>query len=75
MINLDWQSVGGYIQIRKRDVIQVALLALILLLPLFVRDPSPLLAEFPEAWDIQLREPLDNFQRWTMHPARLAHGR
>jgi glycine betaine/proline transport system permease protein len=67
-----WQSITDTIQLSKRDVTALALLALILLLPLVWRDPSPLLVEFPATWDIHLREPLDGFQRWTVRN-RLDH--
>ncbi|MCB0196454.1 MAG: ABC transporter permease subunit [Anaerolineae bacterium] len=67
-----WESVSGYIQIHRRDVMYLALLVLILLLPLIVDSISTELTEFPEAWDIHLREPLDDFQRWTIRN-RLTH--
>ncbi|MCB0212301.1 MAG: ABC transporter permease subunit [Anaerolineae bacterium] len=67
-----WESISGYIQIHRRDVMYLALLVLILLLPLIVDSLSTDLTEFPETWDVHLREPLDNFQRWTIRN-RLTH--
>lgn len=67
-----WQSITDTIQLSKRDLTALALLALILLLPLFWSDPSPLLVEFPATWDLHLREPLDEFQRWIVRN-RLDH--
>lgn len=69
---VSWQSVSGYIQIHKRDVICLLILILILLLPLILDSVAIEVTEFPEAWDIHLREPLDNFQRWTIRN-RLTH--
>ncbi len=69
---VNWQAVSGYITIRKRDVIYLTLFMAILLLP-FVIDLMPLdVSEFPEAWDVHLREPLDAFQEWTIRN-RLTH--
>ncbi|HMQ56124.1 MAG TPA: ABC transporter permease subunit, partial [Anaerolineae bacterium] len=67
-----WQSITDTIQLSKRDLTALALLALILLLPLVWRDPSPLLVEFPASWDLHLRQPLDEFQRWIVRN-RLDH--
>ncbi|MCB0171018.1 MAG: ABC transporter permease subunit [Anaerolineae bacterium] len=69
---VSWQSISGYIQIHKRDVTYLIVLVIILLLPLIVDSLTTESTDFPEAWDIHLREPLDNFQRWTIRN-RLSH--
>jgi glycine betaine/proline transport system permease protein len=71
---VNWQSLSGYIQIRKQDFIYLAVIIAILLLPALI-DRLPLdMGDFPEAWNLHLREPIDGFQDWviahrTTHPA------
>ena len=69
---VNWQSLSGYVQIRKSDVIYGGLLVLILLLPLLFQRMPLDLSEFPETWDLHLREPLDTFQEWIIRN-RLTH--
>ena len=61
-----WQAVSGYVQVRKRDLFLLAAIAVILLLPVIIHRLPVELTVFPEAWNIHLREPIDDFQRWTL---------
>jgi glycine betaine/proline transport system permease protein len=61
-----WQSVNGYIQLRRRDLIYLALFAVILFLPfLFNQLSIAHLEAFPQSLDLRLREPMDAFQSWA----------
>jgi len=69
-----WETLSGFVQIRKQDVIYLAIIMGILLLALLVRVLPLDLSEFPEAWNLHLRQPIDEFQRWVIghrstHPA------
>ena len=61
-----WQSVSGYVQLRKRDLFLLAAIAVILLLPVIMRRLPVEMTVFPETWNIHLREPIDDFQRWAL---------
>jgi glycine betaine/proline transport system permease protein len=61
-----WQGVSGYVQLRKRDLFLLAAIAVILLLPVIMRRLPVEMTVFPEAWNIHLREPIDDFQRWAL---------
>ncbi len=63
---VNWQSLSGYVQVRKRDLIYLTAIVVIFLLPMLIRYLPLDISEFPEAWNIHLREPLDNFQDWTI---------
>jgi len=67
---VSWQSVSGYVQVRKRDFIYLAILVIILLLPLIIQQLPLEVGTFPEAWNIHLRVPIDNFQDWTIRNQR-----
>jgi len=70
---VNWQSFSGYLQLRRRDVVILGLaLVVILILPLLFNRLPLELNQFPTSWDIHLREPILDFQKWTIRN-RLTH--
>jgi glycine betaine/proline transport system permease protein len=69
---VNWQSVSGYVQFRKQGFIYLAIAVVVLLLPMLVHALPLDISEFPEAWDLHLRKPMDAFQKWAMRN-QLAH--
>lgn len=70
---VNWQSITGNVSITRRDVVYfVAFVLVVLLLPMLLHRLPLDISQFPAAWDIHLREPLDGFQRWTISN-RLTH--
>ncbi|MFQ5612038.1 MAG: ABC transporter permease [Anaerolineae bacterium] len=70
---VNWQSLTGYVQVRRRDLFYLVAIVVILLLPAFVRGLPLPISEFPQTWNLHLREPIDDFQTWairnqTSHP-------
>jgi len=63
---VNWQAVGGYIAVSKRDLIYLAVISVIILLPVIINQSDLAVDEFPESWNIHLREPIDNFQDWAI---------
>ncbi len=64
---IKWQSLRPEISINKRDV--VALLALVIvvfLLPRLISQLPLQVGDFPAAWNLHLREPIDQFQDWII---------
>lgn len=60
-------SLGNTLSLGKRELIYLgALVALVVVLPLLVRSLPVESYEFPESWNLHLREPIDNFQRWVI---------
>ena len=70
---IKWQSLSGYVSLRGRDLaVLIAALIVILFLPLLFQQLPADLSQFPEAWDLNLRQPIHNFQDWTIRN-RLSH--
>jgi glycine betaine/proline transport system permease protein len=63
---VNWQSLSGYVQIRKRIFLYLVVLAFIFLLPLASRRLPVNIGEFPQTWNFHLREPIDEFQSWVI---------
>ena len=61
-----WQSLNGYMFLRRRILFYLVILAIIFLLPLFLRRLPVDVGEFPDAWNLHLREPIDAFQSWVI---------
>lgn len=60
-------SLGNTLSVGKRELIYLgALVVILLLLPLLVRSLPVESYAFPESWNLHLREPIDNFQRWVI---------
>jgi glycine betaine/proline transport system permease protein len=64
---LSWQSVSRVVPLSKRELGYAAMIAaLLIFLPmLFHRLPLET-GGFPEAWNLHLRDPIDDFQSWVI---------
>lgn len=61
---------------QRRTILWLGVVLFFVILPFLSRLAFPSLTTFPEAWNIGLREPVDNFQSWVIgnrkdHPAFL----
>ncbi len=63
---IKWQSFSGFVQMRRRIFLYALVLAIIFLLPLAFRRLPVDVTAFPEDWYLNLREPIDEFQRWVI---------
>jgi len=63
---VSWQTLREQAQIHKRDVFIFVAIVAILLLAGLIRDLPPQMAEFPEALNLHLRQPIDDFEDWVV---------
>ncbi len=72
---IKWSAISQNIDVSKRDAVAVAaLIVVVLLLPLFISLLPLEMNTFPEAWNMGLRQPIDQLQDWVIghratHPA------
>jgi glycine betaine/proline transport system permease protein len=59
-------GLSDFIQNRRRIFLYLLVLAIIFLLPLAFRRLPVDVSEFPQDWYLNLRQPIDEFQRWVI---------
>jgi len=64
---INWQSLSSRAAVNKRDILALAaLFVIIFLLPLLFAQLPLNVSHFPEALNLHLRQPIDQFQDWVV---------